>query len=645
MKKFIKKSTISILFAMFAALSIFNPATAQDTKFREQAWRFGLNLAIQSNSGCLGWQQLYQSDFNFHSPQDDIDLVDGTGWGPYIGIFGEYFSESWWGIQVRISYDSRNALVIDDTRLPIPSFDTKMSYLTIEPLFRIDQHVIPNLNFYAGPVIAINLTSTFDYKIDENKSETISDIDVKDVNNLTYGLMGGFAYDIKFYDFDYRTSLYVSPFFDCSWLANQKKSVNATDQNSVNDVWSTLSYRLGVRLSYEHENGSLIDSNQRVYMIMPPDNTILTKQVTGYFPIHPYVFFDKGSQNIPPRYILLTKEEVQTFNEAELENFKKGEMTVKETNVNQLMTTYYNNINIYGDRMRKNPNENLTLVASDPDANNADASALVIKDYLVNSFGIDSNRIKISISAPKTPSGTAYTEPVSKKLIDDENRRVTFVFNDAKMTKPLPYTIRDESSINNDIIFSIAKTEALKSWDLTITGEDREMYYGPFYSYSERINPAEIMSNLESGKYKAKVVVTDIDGKITEEIIPFKLSKEKEVKNASRYLMIFEYNQSDAIASYETKIRNEIVPGILPTDNVVIHGHTDVIGTAEGNRILAQERADQAKRIIEDQLEKENKTVPVEALGIGQTINPYTFNNQYPEGRMYNRNIFVEVIK
>jgi len=610
-------------------------------------------MGLQTNSAALGWQQLHGLDYNFHSYPDNIDRVDGTGIGTYLGIFGEYLSESWWGFQFRISHDVRNALVIDDTRLPIPSFDTKLSYLTFEPLFRADQKLIPNLNFYAGPFLALNLGATFIFKYNKDEAPQEPETDVIAINKLTYGVQGGIAYDIKFADLNQNSSLYASPFIEASWMINQKGE-SLPDQNAISDVWSTGSYRLGVRLSMENRDPidginkitkSEIPEYNKVFVVMPDDNKILTKNVKGYFPIHPYVFFEKGNVEIPPRYIILSKADAKNFNEEELGNFIKGDLTTKETNVDQLMIAYYNNMNIFGDRMSRNTGEKLILRTSDPDELNAEVQAVKIKSYLVDAFGIDPDRISIEIAPPRKVSGSDSTESVSRTLINDENRRVEFVFTNPNMTKPIAYTIRDESSIDNDMIFSISGDEPFRSWDITISGEDRSLYFGPYsYSYA-RINPAELMRFLETGRYNAKVTITDKKGNKTEQNVAFKLTKEKELKNAARYLMLFDYNSADAIKTYETKIKNEIVPGIERGNKVIVHGHTDVIGTEAGNLKLSQERADQAKAIIDSELSKENRIVTVKSIGIGQTKNQYTFNNRYPEGRLYNRNIFVEVLK
>lgn len=659
MKRFTNRIITYLLMTSVIVIITYSGANAQESTFRQQSWRYGINGALQFNSACLGWQQLHNLEGNFHSPADDVKLVDGTGMGIYGGLFGEYLSNSWWGIQMRISYDMRNALVEDISRLPVPSFDTKMSYLTFEPLFRVDQNLVPKLNFYVGPVLAILINGAYQYKPDVNKSDVEQEITPSGLNGVTYGLQGGMAYDISVSEIDINTSIIASPFFDFSWLGNQRESLDevaTVNQNSINDIWSTMSYRLGVRLSLENrEPNPFLKAEAKaiitppitnaVYVELPYQNTILTKNVKGYFPIHPYVFFEKGSQEIPSRYKMLSKSEAQNFNETDLEDFMKGDMTTKQTNVDQLMETYHNILNIMGDRMRKNTNEKLTLRGSDPDNIDGEAIANKVKDYLVNNFGINPNRITTEAEAPRNPSGSEFTEAVSKNLIKDENRRVVFAFNNQEMLKPVPYTIRDETSFDNDMIFSIDNKVPYKSWDVTISGEGKTMYFGPFIYSSERINPAELMRFLESGKYTAEVVITDKNNIKTKTSMDFKLIKDKEIRNASRYLMLFDYNESNAIAKYEKKIREEIVPGMVIGDKVIVHGHTDVIGNENGNLILSQERANQAKEIIDNELSKENKNIEVKAVGIGQRKMQYTFDNRYPEGRMYNRNIFVEIIK
>ena len=61
MKNLTKKITVSLLFAFFTVL-IFSSLNAQETKFRDQAWRYGVNLGLNYNSASLGFQYLHAVD-------------------------------------------------------------------------------------------------------------------------------------------------------------------------------------------------------------------------------------------------------------------------------------------------------------------------------------------------------------------------------------------------------------------------------------------------------------------------------------------------------------------------------------------------------------------------------------------------------
>src|SRR5690606_29075977 len=151
-------------------------------------------------------------------------------------------------------------------------------------------------------------------------------------------------------------------------------------------------------------------------------NTIMHKTVEGYFPVHPYIFFDKGSQEIPSRYTKLTRSEAGIFSTDNLGDFTTGDYTEKQTNINQLMKVYYNVLNIFGDRMRKSPNTSVTLRSSDPEDREAQIAANRVKSYLVDNFGIAANRISIEIDEPWSPSGSYLSDPDYINMINDENR-------------------------------------------------------------------------------------------------------------------------------------------------------------------------------------------------------------------------------
>jgi hypothetical protein len=650
-------ASIVVLMLMFAGTM-----TAQDENFRHRAFRWGGSVGYNFNEASLGYQHLHEPFPNFNKPNTLNEKINGHGNGIYGGVIVEFLSSSWWGIQIRAAYDMRDATVQDIYATPQTEYITRLAYLSFDPALRIDQKLIPNLSFTAGPLIAANLTGTYDLKSDLNGPVTNVDMEIPDRSVVSLGATFGTAYDIEI-SRGHNTSVYLSPFFDYSWIAAQRKALTTDTQNSVQDIWSTQTFRVGLRLSWESRRPfkdvtyvapyvapakptpAPVPSENRFYAILPNGNTIMNKSVQGYFPVHPYVFFDKDSQEIPSRYTRLSKTDARNFSTDDLGDFSKGDHTQKQTNIDQLMKVYYNVLNIYGDRMRKSPSTLVTLRSSDPESWEARVAANRIKSYLVDNFGIAANRISIDVDEPRNPSGSEHSDPTYLSMLADENRRVKMVFANEDMYRAVPYTITDEAPFENNVIINIQNDVRLKSWKVSIKGENRTLNAGPFRGRTAAIDLSNIMGDRRSGEFKADVIFSLQDGREVTETLDFKLYRGEMADNARRFLMVFDYNQSDAVRVYEDRLRKEIVAGMESGDRVYVHGHTDVIGNEEGNQKLSQERADEVKAIVVDELGRTRKDVKVVAYGVGQQQMQYTFNNRFPEGRMYNRNVFVEVVK
>ena len=272
MKSFTNKIIVGSLLTLICILT-GTTLNAQEPRFRDQAWRYGLNFGLNYNMSSLGDQDLHLPYPNFaKNDPNNRDNVNGKGLGLYGGIFGEYLSTSWWGIQLRASWDMRDAVVKDTNSIhytnptPVPEFTTRMSYISFEPALRIDQHVIPNLSITVGGLIGVNMHGTYDYK---RSDTTALNQKVPDRPVASLGITGGLAYDIELMR-GYNTSVYLAPFIDYSWMAAQRKSVVTRVQNSSNDIWSTQTIRVGVRLSWEHRN--------------PPEEKIVIEERIIYVP-------------------------------------------------------------------------------------------------------------------------------------------------------------------------------------------------------------------------------------------------------------------------------------------------------------------------------------------------------------------------
>jgi len=112
-----------------------------------------------------------------------------------------------------------------------------------------------------------------------------------------------------------------------------------------------------------------------------------------------------------------------------------------------------------------------------------------------------------------------------------------------------------------------------------------------------------------------------------------------------RYSVIYEFNNSEAIAMYEKYLSELVTPKIPANGKVIIHGHTDIIGGEEFNLNLSAERANDVKAIIQKALAKANrKDVKFEVHGFGEDEKLAAFENKFPEERFYNRTVIIDII-
>lgn len=78
---------------------------------------------------------------------------------------------------------------------------------------------------------------------------------------------------------------------------------------------------------------------------------------------------------------------------------------------------------------------------------------------------------------------------------------------------------------------------------------------------------------------------------------------------------------------------------------MIIHGHTDIIGSEEYSNTLSESRATQTQKIIEPALNAAGKrNVSYQTIGYGEDINQAPFDNNLPEERFYNRTVIIDIV-
>jgi outer membrane protein OmpA-like peptidoglycan-associated protein len=365
---------------------------------------------------------------------------------------------------------------------------------------------------------------------------------------------------------------------------------------------------------------------------------------TRVHPLLNYIFFDENKSVIPNRYVNLSAEEKEQFSDKYLENMKTFEV-------------YYRVLNIVGNRMNKFPGAELTLTGCNSnlgtEKNNLTLSrsrAQTVKDFLTSVWGVGAERIKIvARNLPQIPSNQARVEG------QIENRRVEMTSNFDQIFAPVkiadtrrttdPPLIRFKPVVKSDV--------GVAEWKL-ITSQSGQVL--KIFSGVGDV-PAKIELDLTEDQtyvpqldepYEYSLEVTDNDNKVWNSKIqelPVKANTiqsrtmalmdgeavdEKEFYKLS--LISFAYNKF-ALTKEHLPIVNDAKRLIQEESKVRIEGYTDNLGDERLNQIVSQNRAESAAKGLG--VNKRN------AKGFGSQ-NPF-YTNDLPEGRLYNRTVYIEI--
>lgn len=650
----IKKSLIAFTSAaLFAGMLTGSPeATAQEMFIYKGAkLRFGAFGGLNYNFLGAGYQELRAvPGENFRVFQ----LNDGTGLGPYVGLIGEYNSGDILGVQVRLSYDSRSGELFDTTGGQNNRFGANVTYFNVEPGLRINLGN-PDLHVALGPSIGFTIDHNYDYDPNDDNVPQVEGQEIDKWNNVAIGVWGGLAYDINLSDASSTSRWYLTPFLEGSWIFDQRKSDLPDLQDNIDDVWSTVTARAGVQIKWGSAEGA--PPPARTIEVTPetPNMDVSLRAPAGiherttveeYFPLLNYIFFDEGSTELPSEYKQVNSAQAAVFHENDLFEDPGPGGDRESTRWQRQMSVYHNGLNIFGDRLRSNSTAKITLIGSAPNQNDGLAQANVVKDYLVSRFGIDASRITTKgATRPQNASGTRSTPREDLPLIAEENRRVEILTDDNTLLKPVTIRTAQGAPIENDLVLDVRPGVSVTEWKVDVTGSGTNKTYGPFNGLTQRIDAQQILGSTENGNYTARVTATTSDGSVLVKEVPFTLVRRPGASlNDKRYSILFEYDESKTVQTYEKFLRQEVAPKIESGSTVFIYGYTDKVGEADYNSNLSLKRTTDAQKIIADQLGSMGRNVTFYTYGFGEGEYLAPFPNQTPEGRYYNRTVIIEIV-
>lgn len=656
--KRMKSSLLSSLSGA-ALLTVGGVMNAQAQQMYDGApWRFGAFGGMNFNMVGAGPQTLAligNEQFAQQHVNGTTDIIDGTGLGFYFGLLSEYNPGTLFGGQLRVGYDDRIVMFNDwDVANPTNNtrFTARMTYVSVEPMLRVNLGN-PNFRLLAGPLLSFKVSTKYDYTPgrDETNATAVVDQPIEGTNSFTYGVSGGLGYDILLNSKSASsTKWYLTPFADVSYMMDQRKNTRPTDRN---DTWVTTSIRGGFELKFGSgpmapapvvevaADLPLIDLALRA-----PNAITDARSLVEFFPLRNYIFFEQGSTSIPGKYVKLNTTQAQAFQEQSLMNDPgTGSGSAMDRSQRQ-MSVYYNALNVFGDRLRANPSARITLVGGAPSQADALAMANSVKDYLVNTFGIDAGRIatKGQIRTPNA-SGTRATPKEDLPLVAEENVRVEVLSEDPTLLRPVQIRTTQTAMLDNDLVVNVNSRGPIADYTVAITGNGYSQTYGPYSGTSQRIDARPILQGANSGDYTATVTARTADNRTVVRQQNFRLVRQTTPPTTGqRFSILFEYDESKTVQTYEQFLRSEVAPKIPNNSTIVIHGHTDRIGLEDYNLELSSRRAMETQNILQDELRKMGRTVTVDPYGFGEDESRAPFTNSSPEGRYYDRTVMIEVI-
>jgi len=602
---------------------------------------------------------------------------EGSGVGGFASLLLEYRPIPFVGLMLNLGYDGRGGAfnqVVSPCNCP-EDLNTGLSYATIQPSIRISPF---GHNFYAflGGAYNYNLNKSFAYTFDQNNGNvfTTSEGEFSNVRQHVFSTHIGIGYDIQLSAWNSATQVALSPFISYhpyfgqaprgieSWSLSTvrvglalKFGTGKVNEKAPEKLVSPLVEKKpastqGALVPVTNDNEALAASSKDVtFTVRAPLSVPVKRNINEAFPLRNYVFFEEGSTKIPNRYVRLTTSQAAGF---ELEQLRTSDPKDQVGRSARQMKVYYNILNIVGSRMVKNPAALVTLTGSSagngPEMGKEYAES--IKLYLVDVFGIRPIRITTEgrnqpMQPSALPGGKNYLV-----MLREGDRRVDITSNSPELLLPLQIEVVQADPLDSRILFNVKsdKKQALTSWQVDVIDQKgMKQHFGPYTRNQESISGNRILGENQKGKYKFVVTGKTPVGSIVRKETEISLVRnETPAEEALRFSILFGFDEQRVLANYEKFLIEEVAPHIANNGRVIIHGHTDIIGSTEYNMNLSQQRAQDIMEILQKATFNAGKTgVTYDVIAFGMDADDAPFGNKLPEERFYNRTVIIDIVQ
>ncbi len=355
-------------------------------------------------------------------------------------------------------------------------------------------------------------------------------------------------------------------------------------------------------------------------------------------PLLNYVFFDDSSSTIPKRYNQLAKNEATSF---ETDNLK-GKNAIE---------TYYDVMNIVGQRMKENLSANITLVGCNSDVNSekdnkalSNDRAMSVKNYLTGVWGIEPNRIEVQARNLPTEASKSDTLPGQ-----EENRRVEILSSDESIIKPVltTDTLRVLSDTDIKFLADVDSEVGINEWVFEAKQDDNILFQkignghpDPELLWDLRNDKKNMPRSASPIEYKLSVMDSVGQRGFAEKTLPInkltvntKRENRTDDKEYEYYsLILFSYGKS-SLEQEHREVVDFVKNRITDKAKVYVYGYSDSMGEEDINKKISERRA----KSVANRLRLRD----AEVKGLGEDT--LLYDNDLPEGRFYCRTVQITV--
>jgi hypothetical protein len=238
------------LFVSLLLLVASDHALAQLHPVDRGEFRIGAIAGLNWNYVDIGAQHFIEAPEG--STLRQYSFIRSQGFAPFIGVQADYDLSRAFGLHARITYDGRG---ITNDRSG-GQLAARLSYLTIEPGFRLTNSPQSRIFLMAGPSLHFNIGHNYDFTPAYPEDASVHDAEIEYVNTLAYGLWLSMGMDVPFGIEPGGAGWYIAPFIEASYLfdqiayeVNQEELWHPARKEEYHE-WGTITFRSGIGVKY-----------------------------------------------------------------------------------------------------------------------------------------------------------------------------------------------------------------------------------------------------------------------------------------------------------------------------------------------------------------------------------------------------------